>query len=59
MQTDCGSRNLEPAAESPAGTRFCSNCAMTKNSAGGFWKVYANKKNRRWLCKECAERRFR
>ena len=50
---------LEPAVESPAGTRYCSNCTMTKNSVGGFWKLYANKKNRRWVCKSCAERQFK
>jgi hypothetical protein len=51
--------NLEPAVTSPAGTRYCSNCSQTRKSDGGFWKVCENRKNRRWLCKSCSEKKFK
>jgi hypothetical protein len=58
MQMVSGSKNLEPATPSPSGTRYCSNCQLTKNAVGGFWKLYDNKTKRRWICKQCAEKRF-
>jgi len=51
--------NLEPATESPNGNRWCTNCEQARSSHGGFWKMNENKKNRRWICKTCGERRIK
>lgn len=51
-------RMLQPAADNVAGTRFCSNCSQNKKSANGFWKVYANGKNRRWICNACGTKKL-
>jgi hypothetical protein len=59
MPVDCGSRNLEPAEPSPSGERYCSNCGLTKNAEGGYWKLFSSKLKRRWVCKQCAERRLK
>jgi hypothetical protein len=49
---------FEPALKSPAGNRFCSNCTTEKNSEGGYWKIIANGKNRRWLCSSCMAKKL-
>jgi hypothetical protein len=49
---------FEPAKQSPAGDRYCSNCSLTKNSQGGYWKIIANGKNRRWLCSSCMNKKL-
>lgn len=59
MPMDCGSKNLEPAKPNLSGERYCSNCGYTKNSDGGFWKLFANNLKRRWVCKSCGEKRYK
>lgn len=47
------------AEPSPLGTRFCSACSRHKHSQDGKWKVTLNGQNRRWLCKDCMDRRVK
>lgn len=42
---------------SMTGKRWCSQCQMTKVVEGGSWKINKNKRNRRWECGDCSERR--
>lgn len=51
-------KQYEPADPSPAGTRFCTNCNLQRNSIGGYWKIIMNGKQRRWICKQCITNKF-
>ncbi len=45
------------ADSSITGKRFCTNCQMGKDYRNGAWLISANKRQRRWMCKECYERK--
>lgn len=55
--------NKEPTYEdAPVGQfghRFCSTCYAHVSSEGGMWRISANKKNKRWVCKSCMSKRIK
>ena len=44
---------FEPATPAPGGFRHCTNCQIFRDSNGGYWKIYENRKRRRWICHQC------
>lgn len=52
-------KRYEPAAPSMSAFRYCTNCTMDKTSLNGYYKIAENGKSRRWICKECYDKRLR
>lgn len=46
------------ADSSITGKRFCSNCQMGKDYRNGAWIISANKRQKRWMCKQCYEKKL-
>jgi hypothetical protein len=40
------------------GKRWCSNCQYSKDYKEGDWKISANGRVRRWMCKDCVARKI-
>ena len=45
------------ADSSITGKRWCSNCQYGKDYRNGAWIISANKRQKRWMCKDCWERK--
>jgi hypothetical protein len=46
------------AEENVTGKRWCSQCQFGKLAKGGQWILSLNGQQRRWMCKDCYERKL-